>query len=210
MRKVIACFCLLGLGVLFPGTSEAATRVRFFIGGSVQAAHFSSYQGYGFGGEVGIQVSDLLCLVADGATGTITQTYSYTSTYELSHETMKLTLTPFTFSVHFTAPLGDSFQPYVGVGIAHCDLELTDSYSYQYLGYSNGSDSKSKTWKLSAIAPIFKLGLVISLSQNIKIIGEYRQIVAKDKLTVEGSYSTSENDLYFGTADLKVGIRIVI
>jgi hypothetical protein len=50
----------------------------------------------------------------------------------------------------------------------------------------------------------------LSLTQNIKIIGEYRQIVAKDKLTNEGSYSTSESDLYFGTADLKVGMRIVI
>lgn len=210
MRKVIACFCLLGLGVLFPDAAEAATRVRFFIGGSVEMAHYSSYQGFGFGGEVGIQVSDLLSLVADGATGTMKQTSSYVNSYENSQETIKLTLTPFTFSIHFTAPLGDRFQPYVGVGIAHCSLELNDSYSYQYVGYSNSSSSTSKTWKFSAIAPIFKLGLAISLTQNIKIIGEYRQTVAKDKFTSKGSYSTSESDLYFGTTDLKAGIRIVI
>jgi len=210
MRKVIACLCLLGLGVLLPGAAEAATRVRFFIGGSVQSAHFSSYQGYGFGGEVGIQVSDLFSLVADGATGTMKQTSSYKSSYSNSSETIRLTLTPFTFSIHFTAPLGDSFQPYVGVGIAHCDLELTDSISSQSTLYINSSSSDSKTWKFNAVAPIFKLGLAISLTRNIKIIGEYRQIVAKDKFTNEGTYSTTESDFFFGTVDLKAGIRIVI
>jgi hypothetical protein len=96
------------------------------------------------------------------------------------------------------------------VGIASWNLKLTDEYSYQNIYYSPASSSTSKTWKFKTIAPIFKIGLAVSLTSNVWIVGEYRQIVAKDKVTNTSSYSTSESDVYFGSADLKLGIRIMI
>jgi opacity protein-like surface antigen len=210
MKRVIAAMCLLSLGVFFSGPAKAATRPHFFVGGYAETAHFLTYQGYGFGGEVGFQVSQLIGLVLEGARGTATSNYDSKSEYSASHETIKLTLTPFIFSVHFTAPLGNHVQPYVGVGIASWNLKLTDEYSYQNIYYSPASSSTSKTWKFKTIAPIFKIGLAVSLTSNVWIVGEYRQIVAKDKVTNTSSYSTSESDVYFGSADLKLGIRIMI
>jgi opacity protein-like surface antigen len=152
----------------------------------------------------------LFCLVLEGATGIATLDYDYKSQSSTSHETIKLTLTPYIFSVHFTAPLGNHVQPYVGVGIASWNLKMTDEYSTQSTYYSSSSSSTSETLKFNAIAPIFKIGLAVSLTPNVWIVGEYRQIVAKDKLTNTSTYSTSESDVYFGSADLKVGVRIVI
>jgi len=210
MKKVIAAVGLLSLGFFFSGTAKAATPPHFFFGGYAETAHFLTYQGYGFGGEVGVQVSQLFSLVFEGATGTATQNYDSKSQYSTSNETIKLAMTPFIFSVHFTAPLGNHVQPYVGVGIASWNLKLTDEYSYQSNYYPTDSYSTSKTWKFNSIAPIFKIGLAVSLTPNVWIVGEYRQIVAKDKLKNTSDYATSESDVYFGSADLKLGIRIVI
>ncbi len=210
MKKVIAVMGFLSLGVFFSGAAKAATPPHFFFGGYAETAHFLTYQGYGFGGEVGVQVSQLFSLVLEGATGTATVDYDSNSQYYTSHETIKLAGTPFIFSVHFTAPLGNHVQPYVGVGIASWNLKVTDEYSYQDSYYPSSSYSTSKTWELKSIAPIFKIGLAVSLTPNVWIVGEYRQIVAKDKLKNTSSYSTSENDVYFGSADLKLGVRIVI
>jgi hypothetical protein len=212
MKKVIAVTGFLSLGVFFSGAAKAATAPHFFFGGYAETAHFLTYQGYGFGGEVGVQVSQLFSLVFEAATGTTTWDYDYRSDYSTSHETIKLALTPFIFSVHFTAPLGNHVQPYVGVGIASWNLKLTDDYSYSYQSnsYPSSTTSTSKTWEFNSIAPIFKIGLAVSLTPNVWIIGEYRQIVAKDKLKNTSDYSTSEGDLYFGSADLKLGVRIVI
>ena len=210
MKKVIVAMGLLSLGVLFSGPAKAATRPHFFFGGYAETAHFLTYQGYGFGGEVGLQVSQVFCLVLEGAMGTATSDYDYKSQSLTSHETIKLTLTPYIFSVHLTAPLGNHVQPYVGVGIASWNLKMTDEYSIQSTYSPSSSSSTSETLKFNAIAPIFKIGLAVSLTPNVWIVGEYRQIVAKDKLTNTGTYSTSESDVYFGSADLKLGVRIVI
>jgi opacity protein-like surface antigen len=207
MKKIIVFLGLLGLMFLFSGTAEAATPARLFIGGYAGMAYFSAYQGYGFGGEIGVQVSERLSLVAEGAIGTITSTSSYVSSYETDQETLKLTMTPVCLSINLTAPLGDSFQPYVGVGVAYCSLKMTDSYS------TTGSfapSSTSETRNFHAIAPVFKFGIALLLAKNVRIIGECRQIVAKDRYTITSTYSTSENDIFFGTIDLKLGIRILI
>lgn len=96
------------------------------------------------------------------------------------------------------------------MGIASWNLKLTDEYTNQSTYYSSSSSSTSKTWKFNSIAPIFKIGLAVSLTPNVWIVGEYRQIVAKDKFTNTSTSSTSESDVYFGSADLKLGVRIVI
>jgi opacity protein-like surface antigen len=209
MKKIIVFVGLLGLVFLFSGTAEAATPARLFIGGYAGMAYFSAYQGYGFGGEIGVQVSERLSLVAEGAIGTITSTSSYVSSYETSQETLKLTMTPVCLSIHLTAPLGDSFQPYVGAGVAYCSLKMTDSYSIQSTG-SFAPSSTSETRNFHAIAPVFEFGIAVLLAKNVRIIGECRQIVAKDRYTTTSTYSTSENDIFFGTIDLKLGIRILI
>jgi hypothetical protein len=210
MKKFIAAAGLLSLGFLFPSAAKAETPARFFIGGYAETAHFLTYQGYGFGGEIGYQVSDFLSLVLEGAKGTATLAYNSYGQYSTSHETIKLALTPFIFSVHFTAPLGNHVQPYVGAGIASWNLKMTDEYSYQSTYYSSYSSSRSTTWKFHAIAPIFKLGLAVSLTPRVWVVGEYRQIVAKDIFTNTSDYSTSKSEVYFGSADLKLGIRIMI
>lgn len=119
MKKVIATMGLLSLGFFFSGPAKAATPPHFFVGGYAETAHFLTYQGYGFGGEVGFQVSQLFSLVLEGATGTATSNYDSKSQYSTSHETTKLILTPYIFSIHFTAPLGNHVQPYVGWGSPH-------------------------------------------------------------------------------------------
>jgi opacity protein-like surface antigen len=211
MKKIIACVGLLGLVAIFSGEAEAATPVRLFIGGYAEAAYFYLYQGYGFGGELGIQVSEMLSLVAEGARGTMTQTEKYESDYSKSQYKTELTLTPLCLSIHFTAPISDRLQPYVGVGVAYSSLKMTESSSYQSIGGYDGSISESETRNFHAFAPVFKLGLAVSLIRNVWIVGEYKQIVAaKDQYTYKSAYSTSESDIYFGTADLKLGIRIVI
>lgn len=207
MKKIIVFLGLLGLVFLFSGTAEAATPARLFIGGYAGMAYFSAYQGYGFGGEIGVQVSERLSLVAEGAIGTITSTSSYVSSYETDQETLKLTMTPICLSINLTAPLGDSFQPYVGAGVAYCSLKMTDSYSTT--GFFAPS-STSETRNFHALAPVFKFGIALLLAKNVRIIGECRQIVAKDRYTITSTYSTSENDIFFGTIDLKLGIRILI
>jgi len=200
---------LLGLEFLLLAPANAATPTRFFIGGYAEAAHFLTYQGYGFGGELGVSVSDLLSLVAEGATGSSTLTYSSDSQYSSSLETIKLALAPLSVSIHFTAPLGDRVQPYVGAGIAYCNLKLTDTYTYRDKLYPSNSSSTSQTRELHALAPIFKLGLAVSLAEHVKIVGEYRQIVAKDKSTNNSAYGRSESEVYFGHAAFKLGIRII-
>jgi opacity protein-like surface antigen len=211
MKKIIVFVGLVGLVFLFLGTAEAATPARLFIGGYARMAHFSAYQGLGFGGEIGVHVSERLSLVAEGAIGTITLSSSYNSSYQTSQETLKLTMTPICLSMHLTAPLGDSFQPYVGAGVAYCSLKMTYSYSIKSTGpYAPPSTSESETRNFHAIAPVFKFGMAVLLAKNVRIIGECRQIVAKDRYTTTSTYSTSENDMFFGTIDLKLGIRILI
>ena len=209
MKKVIVFVVLLGVGLLCSGPAEAETPVRLFFGGYAGMAQLSSYQGVGFGGEIGVQTSEKLSLVVEGATGTITSSSSYTTPYGESRETLKLVMTPICFSVHLTAPLGDNFQPYIGAGVAYCSLKMTDDYSDQTTGYSALS-STTETRKYSAIAPVFMVGMAVSLAKNVRIFGECRQIVAKDTYTITSSYSTSKNDIFFGTVDLKLGIRILI
>jgi|GEM_PF-1883217 len=211
MKKIIVCLGLLGLVAIFSGEAGAATPVRLFFGGYAEAATFYMYQGYGFGGELGVQVSEMLSLVAEGARGTMTQTEKYESEYSRSQYKTELTSTPLCLSIHFTAPISDRFQPYVGAGIAYSSLKISESSSYQGNGGYGTSSSESETRDLHAFAPLFKLGLAVSFTRNVWIVGEYKQIVAaKDKYTYKSAYSTSESDVYFGTADLKLGIRIVI
>jgi opacity protein-like surface antigen len=209
MKKVIVFVCLLGVGFLCAGPAEAETPARLFIGGYAGMSHFSGYQGYGFGGEIGVQISERLGLVAEGAIGTITSSSSYNSSYSTSQETLKLAMTPICLSVHLTAPLGDNFQPYIGAGMAYCSLKMTDTYSSQTTGFSAPS-STTETRNLHAIAPVFMLGMSVSLAKNVRIFGECRQIVAKDTYTSTSLYSTSKNDIFFGTVDLKLGIHILI
>lgn len=209
MKKVIVFVGLLGVAFLFSGPAEAQTPVRLFIGGYAGMEHFSAYQGYGFGGEIGVQVSERISLVAEGASGTITLSSSYKYFYSTSQETLKLAMTPLCFSVHLTAPLGDSFQPYIGVGVAYCSLKMTDNYGSQTTGFS-ASSSTTETRNLHAIAPVFMVDMAVSLAKNVRIFGECRQIVAKDQSTITSSYSTSETEIFFGTVGLKLGIRILI
>ena len=211
MKKPAVLLGVLGLVVFTAGTAQAATPVRFFIGGFAEAAQFMSYQGLGFGGEIGVAVSDFVSLSAEFATGSASLNYNSSSSYSTSHETMKLTMTPAILSVNFTAPLAERVQPYVGVGIAYHSLKMTDDYTYQDSSYPSASTSSSQTRDFHAVAPVFKIGLAVGLTGNIKVVGEYQQIVAKhtEKSSSE-SYGTSESDTYFGSANLRVGIRIVI
>jgi len=50
----------------------------------------------------------------------------------------------------------------------------------------------------------------VGITGNVKVVGEYQQIVAKDIVKRSDAYGSSETETYFGTANLKVGIRIVL
>jgi opacity protein-like surface antigen len=210
MKKAIAAAGLFSLAFFVPSVA-AGTPPRFFAGAFAETAHFLSYQGYGAGGEVGCQASSWLSFVFEGGWGTSSLSYDSSGKYSSSHQKVRFVFTPFLLSAHFTAPLGDRVQPYVGVGIASWNLKITSDYSYEYTYYSySRSESSSTSRRYQSIAPIFKLGLAVSLTRRIWVVGEYRQIVAKDKSTSSSEYGTMENELYFGSADLKVGLRILI
>jgi opacity protein-like surface antigen len=129
MKKTIACLDLLGLVALFSGAGQAAIPVHVFVGGYTEAASYYIYQGYGFGGEMGFQISGMISLVAEGGTGTMTSTEKNEDQYHRSQYVTKLTLTPICFSIHFTAPISDRFQPYVGAGVAYSNLKMTQTSS---------------------------------------------------------------------------------
>jgi outer membrane protein W len=210
MKKLAVFLGVLGLAVFMAGTAQAAPPIRFFIGGFAEAAHLMQYQGLGFGGEIGVAVSDLISLSAEVATGSASLNYDSSSSYSTTHETVKLTMMPAIFSINFTAPLGDRVQPYVGVGLAYHSLKMTDDYTYQDTYYSGGATSTSRTDDFHALAPVFKIGLAVGITGNVKVVGEYQQIVAKDIVKRSDAYGSSETETYFGTANLKVGIRIVL
>ncbi len=102
-----------------------------------------SYQVIGFGGEIGYAISDLISVVAEGAAGHMSLESRSESSYSSYHDTMDMNVTPFCFSIHFTAPLGDRVQPYVGLGLAYNSVKLTytDTSEYEYYGGSQKSTS---------------------------------------------------------------------
>ncbi len=136
MKKIVVMGVLLGLLLVFSGPAEAASGGRFFFGAFAEMGQCLSYQVIGFGGEIGYAISDLISVVAEGAAGHMSLESRSESSYSSYHDTMDMNVTPFCFSIHVTAPLGDRVQPYVGIGLAYNNLKLTytDTSEYEYYG----------------------------------------------------------------------------
>jgi len=211
MKKIVAMGVCLGVLLVFSGSAQAATGGRFFFGAFAEMGKCLSYEGLGFGGEVGFAVSDLVSLVAEGATGKLSLVSSGENSYSSYRDEMKMSVTPFGFSIHFTAPLGDRVQPYVGVGIAYQSVKLTYTSTSEYT-YYGGSEKETgtETYDLHALSPMFKLGVAVALTDHIRVVGEYQQMLAKDKIEYEGSHSSSYNEVFFGSSNVRFGIRIVL
>jgi hypothetical protein len=212
MKKIIVCSgCLALIFLLSNLPAQGAAPMRFFLGPFVQTApHYLNYGGYRFGGELGVQVSARLSFAIEAAGGSTTNTSTSESLYANTTETIKLTSSPMCFFVHFTAPVSEVFHPYVGVGVAYYALEIKHDYSYQDLMTPALSFSSSQTTKAHTTAPIFKLGMEVSLLKNVFVVGEYRHVVAKDTVAIEDPTGKVTSDIYFGGPEMKFGFRIVL
>ena len=52
--------------------------------------------------------------------------------------------------------------------------------------------------------------MAVALTDHIRIVGEYQQMLAKNKIENEGSHSSSYNEVFFGSSNIRFGIRIVL
>jgi len=107
----------------------------------------------------------------------------------------------------YTVSIDGKFFPYGGIGIAYYPLKIKDSWksTYNYYGTSY-SDSGSKSYDASAVAPVFRVGIEFEISSAMRVIGEIKQSSAKGKLKDTSDYgTTSETSLYFGGTKVKFG-----
>lgn len=211
MKKIMAWTFILSLAAVLLVLPAYAQRTKTaFIGinaGSGPVAQ--NYNGYWFDGEIGIKVTEHIKFLGEISYGSAKYTYDSNSPYSTSNEEIKFSSVPISVALLYTVPIDGKFFPYGGIGIAYYPLKIKDSWksTYDYYGTSY-SDSGSKSYDVSAVAPVFKVGIEFEISSAMRVIGEIKQSSAKGKLKDTSDYGyTSETSLYFGGTKVKVGFR---
>jgi opacity protein-like surface antigen len=211
MKKIMAGTFILGLAAVLLALPAYAQRTKTaFIGISAGSGSVAlNYNGYWFDGEIGIKVAEHIRFLGEISYGSTTYTYNSNSLYSTYREDTKFSSVPISVALLYTVPIEGKFFPYGGIGIAYYPLKIKDSWksSYDYYGYSY-SDSGSKSYDVSTVAPVFKVGIEFEISSAMRIIAEIKQSPAKGKLKDTSDYGdTSETSVDFGGTKVKVGFR---
>jgi outer membrane protein W len=211
MKKIMAGTFILGLtAVLLALPAYAQRTKKAFIGISAGSGPVAqNYSGYWFDGEIGIKVTEHISFLGEISNGSTTYTYNSNSLYSTYSEDTQFSSVPINVALLYTVPIEGKFFPYGGIGIAYYPLKVKDSWksSYDYYGTSY-SDSGSKSYDVSAVAPVFKVGIEFEISKAVRLIAEIKESPAKGKLKDTSDYgTTSETSLYFGGTKVKVGFR---
>jgi opacity protein-like surface antigen len=213
MKKIMAWMFFLGLAAVLLALPAHAEKAKTgFIGISAGSGPVAmSYNGYWFDGEIGIKVTEHVSFLGEVSYGSTKNTNDYNSLYSTSHEEIKFSSVPISLTLLYTVPIGGKFFPYAGIGIAYYPLKIKDSLVDTYSDYYYGTSysySSSKSYNVSAVAPVFKLGIEFEISSAMRIIAEIKQSSAKGKLKDTSSYGdTSETSVDLGGAKVKVGFR---
>jgi opacity protein-like surface antigen len=211
MKKIMAGTFILGLTAVLLVLPAYAQRTKTgFIGISAGSGPVAqNYNGYWFDGEIGIKVTEHIRFLGEISYGSTTYTYDSNSPYSTSSEDTQFSSTPISVALLYSVPIEGKFFPYGGIGIAYYPLKVKDSWKSTYNYYDPPySDSGSKSYDVSAVAPVFKVGIEFEISSAMRVIAEIKQSSAKGKLKDTSDYgTTSEMSLYFGGTKVKVGFR---
>jgi len=207
--RILVSIGIFLFAVISPALSDAAGRglnLGLNFGGMPIVG---GYNGYSFGGEIGLQFSERVALVGEIAYGY--QSYSHESSsqyyeeiYSYSSE-MTLSTVPISGSLVFITPIGEKLSARIGVGLGHYSIKIHETWRDSDPYY--GTETEEETEKVNGIAPHISLGIETAISKYASLYGEVKYSVGKAVLEKENSYGTSKSDLQFGGPQARIGFR---
>ena len=211
MKKVIM---VMGIGLVFLGgiTTESfgETGKGFYLGVGVGSFPVWIFNSYYVSGEIGYRFSKRVGIVADVGYGSISSYHESRSSsiyYPYSRSnTSTYNSFPISGSLIISAPVGDNFLGYVGLGLGYYKTKMKDESTYQ--NSYNGTNSRTEESESKGLAPHVSFGIEFAVSKMITIFGELKHIVGltESEETEEQYYSKDRNP--FGGSVAKIGFRI--